>query len=95
MGIPLLLLSRGRRRQRAKIVKAAAFTEPAFRRHAECGRGGFMPQQPEENMVSTILLVVALVLFVISAVGVPSRYNLQSAGLAVWVLSLLVGNFPM
>jgi hypothetical protein len=46
-------------------------------------------------MVSTILLVVALVLFVISAVGVPSRFNLQSAGLAVWVLSLLVGHFPM
>lgn len=46
-------------------------------------------------MLSTILLVIALVLFVVSAAGVPSRFNLQSAGLAVWVLSLLVGHFPM
>ena len=47
-------------------------------------------------MLSTILLVVALILFVVSAAGVPSRINLQSAGLAVWVLSLLlIGHFPM
>jgi hypothetical protein len=46
-------------------------------------------------MLSTILLVIALILFVVSAAGVPSRINLQSAGLAVWVLSLLIGHFPM
>jgi hypothetical protein len=46
-------------------------------------------------MISTVLLIVALILFIVSAAGVPSRYNLQSAGLAVWVLSLLIGHFPM
>ncbi len=43
-------------------------------------------------MLTTILLVIALVLFIISACGVPSRVNLQSAGLACWVASLLVGH---
>ena len=46
-------------------------------------------------MISTILLVVALILFAVSAAGVPSRINLQSAGLACWVLSLLIGHFPL
>ncbi len=46
-------------------------------------------------MLGTILLVVALILFAASAAGTSSRYNLQSAGLAVWVLSLLIGRFPM
>ncbi len=46
-------------------------------------------------MLTTILLVVALILFAMSAAGVPSRINLQSAGLAIWVLSLLIGHFPM
>lgn len=46
-------------------------------------------------MLSTILLVVALVLFVVSAAGRPSRINLQSAGLACWVLSILLGHFPL
>lgn len=41
--------------------------------------------------ISIILLVIALILFIVSAVGVPSRINLQSAGLACWVLSILVG----
>lgn len=44
-------------------------------------------------MITTILLVFALVFFVLSTVGVPSapRFNLQSAGLACWVLSVLIG----
>jgi hypothetical protein len=46
-------------------------------------------------MISTILLIVALVLFVVSAAGVASRINLQSAGLACWVLSLLIGHVPL
>jgi hypothetical protein len=46
-------------------------------------------------MLSTILLIVALVLFVAAAAGRPSRFNLQAAGLAVWVLSLLIGHFPI
>lgn len=43
-------------------------------------------------MLTTILLVVALVLFVLSAVGVPSppRFNLMAGGLAFWVLSILL-----
>jgi hypothetical protein len=42
-------------------------------------------------MLQLILLVLALVLFVLAAVQVPSpRFNLMAAGLACWVLSLLV-----
>lgn len=43
--------------------------------------------------VTLILLVLAFVLFVLSAVGVPSppRFNLMAAGLACWVLSTLLG----
>jgi len=40
--------------------------------------------------VHTALLLVALVLFVLAAIGVPSRINLVAAGLACWVLTLLV-----
>jgi hypothetical protein len=43
--------------------------------------------------VQPILLVVALILFVLSAIGIPSRLNLTAAGLAFWVLSLLVPAF--
>ena len=43
-------------------------------------------------MVSTILLVAAFVLFVLSAIGVPSgRVNLMAAGLACWVGAQLFG----
>jgi len=39
-----------------------------------------------------ILLVLAFVLFVLAAAGVAHpRYNLMAAGLAAWVLSLIVG----
>ncbi len=42
--------------------------------------------------VKLILLVVALVLFIIAAIGVPSdRYNLVAFGLAAWVLSVIIG----
>lgn len=37
-----------------------------------------------------VLLVLAFLCFVASAAGVSSRVNLQSAGLALWVLSLIV-----
>lgn len=37
-----------------------------------------------------VLLVLAFIAFVASAAGVSSRVNLQSAGLALWVLSLIV-----
>lgn len=44
-------------------------------------------------MITTILLVFALVFFVLSAVGVPNppRCNFLAAGLACWVLSVLIG----
>lgn len=42
-------------------------------------------------MISTILLVFALVLFIISAAGVGSRFNLVAAGLACWVAAQLFG----
>lgn len=43
-------------------------------------------------MLSTILLVAAFVLFVLAAIGIPQppRFNLMAAGLACWVLALLV-----
>jgi hypothetical protein len=45
-------------------------------------------------MFALILLIVALVLFVLAAVNVPStRVNLLAAGLAFYIGSLLVGRF--
>jgi hypothetical protein len=43
-------------------------------------------------ILSTILLVAAFVLFLITALNVPNEkpINLTAAGLACWVLSLLV-----
>lgn len=40
--------------------------------------------------IDMVLLVVALICFILSAIGVPSKINLQSLGLAFWVLSLLI-----
>lgn len=37
-----------------------------------------------------VLLLLAFVAFVLAAFGVPSRVNLIAAGLAVWVLALLL-----
>ncbi len=43
--------------------------------------------------VSLVLLVVALVLFILAAIGIPSsRFSLIAAGLAFWVLTLIVGH---
>jgi hypothetical protein len=44
-------------------------------------------------MLSTILMVFALVFFVLDTAGVPSSppFNLLAAGLASWALSILVG----
>lgn len=41
-------------------------------------------------MLIILLLVAALILFVISAIGVSSRINLPAAGLACVVASMLV-----
>lgn len=41
--------------------------------------------------VGFVLLVIALVLFVLSAIGVGGRINLTPAGLACVVLALLAG----
>lgn len=43
-------------------------------------------------MVNLILLVAAFVLFTLSAIGIQSRFNLVAAGLALWVLSILIGS---
>lgn len=40
---------------------------------------------------SLILMVFAFVLFVLGAIPVASRFNLVAAGLACWVLAVLVG----
>lgn len=43
-------------------------------------------------MIALILLVFAFVLFALAAFGVPGgRFNLVAAGLAFWVLSVLLG----
>ncbi len=46
------------------------------------------------SILTLILLVLAFVLFAVSAVGVPSppRFNLMAAGLAFWVLSVILSN---
>jgi len=42
-------------------------------------------------MFSMALLIAALILLLLAAFGVPGgRVNLQSAGLACWVLALLL-----
>jgi hypothetical protein len=38
-----------------------------------------------------ILLILAFLLFAVAACGVQSRVNLTAAGLALWVLSAIVG----
>jgi hypothetical protein len=40
--------------------------------------------------IDLVLLLLALACFIASAAGVASRVNLQSAGLACWILSLIV-----
>jgi hypothetical protein len=40
--------------------------------------------------VTAVLLVAALICFLLSAVGVVTRLNLQSLGLFFWALSLLI-----
>lgn len=37
-----------------------------------------------------VLLIIACACFIAAAVGVPSKVNLVAAGLACWVLTLLV-----
>jgi hypothetical protein len=39
--------------------------------------------------VDTLLVVLAFMCFVASAFGVPSRVNLQSVGLALWIATLI------
>ena len=47
-------------------------------------------------MLHLILLVFALVLFILAAIPVGSRFNLVAAGLACWVASeLFAGAGPM
>jgi hypothetical protein len=40
--------------------------------------------------IDAVLLVGALLCFVVAAFGVPSRIGLVPAGLALWVLSILL-----
>jgi hypothetical protein len=49
------------------------------------------------NLVILILLVVAIVLFVLAAVGVPSppRWNFIAGGLACWVLTTILSNVKL
>lgn len=45
--------------------------------------------------ISALFLIAALILFIVSAAGVSSRINLQSAGLACLTASLLIGGGVM
>lgn len=40
--------------------------------------------------IDLLLHVVAFMLFAMAALAVPSRVNLVAAGLAVWMLSLII-----
>lgn len=40
--------------------------------------------------IIAIFLIIAIILFIVSALGVPSRVNLQSAGLAFVAAAMLV-----
>jgi hypothetical protein len=40
--------------------------------------------------IVAVLHLIAFFCFVFAAVGVPARINLQAAGLAFWMLSLLI-----
>ncbi len=42
------------------------------------------------NIVQTVLIVLALICFLLSALGVSSRVNLQSLGLFFWSLAVLL-----
>lgn len=46
------------------------------------------------GLLTAILLVAAFVLFVIAVFNVPARVNLVAAGLACWVLTVLIGAWP-
>jgi hypothetical protein len=41
-------------------------------------------------MIQLILLIAAFVLFLIAAFNVAARFNLVAAGLACWVLSVIL-----
>jgi hypothetical protein len=48
--------------------------------------------------IALILLVIAFICFLVSAIGIPvPRVNLVAMGLALWVLSILIGgsHFPL
>lgn len=44
----------------------------------------------EHPMIDYGLRIAALILFVLAAIPVPSRFGLVPAGLACWVLSTLI-----
>ena len=47
--------------------------------------------------LSLILMILALVLFVLAAAGLPAppRFQFMAAGLACWVLSILLGGVKL
>ena len=49
------------------------------------------------SVITLVLLIFAFVLFVLAAVGVasPPRFQFLAAGLAFWVLSMLLGGVKM
>lgn len=46
-------------------------------------------------MVSTILLIIAIICFLLATIGVASRVNLVPLGLAFLTGALLVNNFVL
>lgn len=47
--------------------------------------------------LGTVLLIIAFVFFILAAISVPSppRLNWVAAGLAFWVLAILIGTLPV
>src|SRR4030095_1895284 len=78
----------GIQRGRAEIVERAEGHEP------QAGRGNCAQRGAAgEEMIITlesVLLLLALIAFVLGAVGIPARVNLLAIGLAVLTLALLL-----
>jgi hypothetical protein len=45
-------------------------------------------------MLEVLLLLAAFICFVLAAIGIAARVNLMAAGLACWVLTALIPEWP-
>ena len=62
----------------------------SFAMDRSTGRPGLHRRPRRFRMLVLILLIAAFILFVLAAFGVGGRFNLVAAGLACWVLAVLL-----